>query len=677
MCCAPLFALTMSRTSWAQEQTFILPTPAPDAFRVYDIYQPLRRNNYDQALAAAVDNPAAYALIEWKRAQDEAITLTLDEAEDLVVRFSDWPRLDDIFENIERALAQNSDHIEVLDWFTRYPATTGLGKLRHGEALLAKAFVTEGTNSIRTGWIEANLSQSETRTLYGKYQSSLRAEDHEARLDRLLWARQWPAARAMYPYVSDGWRALAEARSALSHRRGNVDGMIRRVPEELQDHPGLMFERTRWRRRAGLHDGARDLLLQMDEFNVPDWVARRVWIERRFQARETLDANEPEIAYRLAARHGAVGGSAFADGEFMSGWIALRYLDRPARARDHFIEMWNGVSFPISRSRAAYWAGRAFLVLDEPANAQRWFELAARYHRTFYGQLAMLQLAEQPVMPGPVIYAPDEVAQQKLQDDPRARAAILAHWFDWDPESRALIRHLDEELSLTLPEHHRAVFDIAAQVDGLFTQVQLAKRAIRRGHAFDDVLFPTLPIPDNAHLPADIIHAIIRQESLFNQGITSRADARGLMQILPGTGRAEARKLGFSIDANDLYDPDINVVLGSSYLKGLIDRYDGSYIMAIAAYNAGPGRVNRWIRFYGDPRTGEIDPLDWIERIPFSETRNYVHRIMENLQVYRTLINGDQTLQLADDLRRGGPSRLPVLYDTDVLPPRPGGPATN
>ena len=447
----------------------------------------------------------------------------------------------------------------------------------------------------------------------------------------------WAAERQL-ERVDRDWKRLGAARLALMKRKPGVDAAIRRVPQALVRHPGLVFERIRWRRRAGKGSTARDLLLDPPaELGRPG----KWWPEQRYQIREAIGLDLFKDAWTIASRHGQVDRVPFSEAEWLAGWLALRFLDDPAAAEPRFAAMYERVRFPISRARAAYWAGRAAAAAGADARATDWFRLAARHPTVFYGQLAAgpagIDLRFPPTEP---LIAPD--LRARFEASPAVQAArLLGEAGDFDTLRRFVV-HLSERAAE--PGEHLLIARLAAAYGATHLSIEAARRASRRGV---DMIAYNYPVPfDGASVgraggapEAALLLGLARQESAMDPGAVSRAGALGLMQLMPRTARHVARTLGVAYSERRLtQDPSYNVRLGAAYLSDLLADYGGARALAVAAYNAGPSRVNAWLPKFGDPRDGATDPIDWIESLPFAETRNYVQRVLEGACVYRHVL---------------------------------------
>ncbi|PHQ71284.1 MAG: lytic murein transglycosylase [Sneathiella sp.] len=523
---------------------------------------------------------------------------------------------------------------------------------RYGEALLENGKQTKGKSWIKQAWSVGNFPKKLERHILKKHLALFTQADHEKRLDRLLWERGATAATRMLPYVSKGQKKLAIARIRLMKMAGNVDAAVNSVPVELQNDPSLIYERAKWRRRKSLHDGSRELLLQIDE-TVPK--AEKWWLERHIQARKLLAMGHVSDAYRLVSQHGLTEGGDFATAEWLSGWIALRFLGDHDVATKHFVRLFENVSFPISRARGAYWIGRTQLALNDTKKANFWFEIAARHYTTFYGQMALHEMGKRRLPLIPEINGPDaSILTAYAMDE---RVMVIRHLGELEKSKWAKSFLLKMAEDVSRPEEYTYLAALATEIGRPDYAISVAKRAHQLGTDLTEINWPTKSVDlDNPAIELPLILAITRQESAFAIDAISSAGARGLMQLMPATAKNVSKKLNVSYSKSLLTeDANYNTLLGSSYLGNLIDRYNGSYVLAIASYNAGPSRVRSWIKEWGDPRTGEIDMVDWIELIPISETRNYVQRVIENLQVYRQRLNRNRIslLQIDKDINRG------------------------
>lgn len=610
-----------------------------------------------RAVERTLGDASARRLLQWRRAASDPAA-TLSDLEMALEDLEGWPRLGVIRSEAEAKIdASGRTPGEIIAWFAKEPPRSGVGKVALAEALLAAGDRQKGEALLREAWRGHVLPPADQARILSRHGARLSRDDHAARVDFLLWRDQRSLAQALLPKLTEAERNLAVARIKLRGRHKGVDAAVNAVPSALTSDPGLLYERARWRRRAGLTNDALPLILDIPADAAPTVARDEIWVERRIHIGRVLERGDAKTAYELAAAHGLSSGVEFADAEWLAGWLALRRLNKPKLAAEHFARLDEGVSTPVSRARALYWRGRAAEELGEAAKAAEFFKAAAGETVTYYGQLAAARLggaALKAALPAPVSPTAEERAAFRAR--PLIRALILLGEMNQTTLFREFAYHIDDQLERPVDY---ALFAEIAQDRGMpDVAVRGAKAGLQRGVLEVDSAYPVIDLPTLPRQAPEeaLILALMRQESEFQPRAVSRAGARGLMQLMPATAKVTARQVGESFRANWLTDDaEYNIILGSRHLGELVDDFDGSYVLAAAAYNAGASRARRWLVDYGDPRGGKVDPVDWVESLPFSETRNYVQRILENVQVYRArLKDGEVAIELEEDLERGG-----------------------
>ncbi|MEL6316156.1 MAG: lytic transglycosylase domain-containing protein, partial [Pseudomonadota bacterium] len=624
--------------------------------RAVSLRRALRSGDLSAARGLA---PADAALLEdlaqWRKLakQDAPSFATLTE---FLRRRPDWPGATRLRAKAERAMPADLSDPAGLDFFAGREPATARGARRYGEALIATGRAALGERWIVRGWRDMSAAQAEEKTYLARH-AALLTPHGEARFERLVWTRAVSAARRQAARLKGGRRALVDARAALLARKRGVDRLIKRVPKSLSDHPSLLQARVRWRVRKGRYADAEAALRAADAAGALG--APAAWgRDRLVLSREALEDGRPEDAHAIAAGHGLRFGADFAALEWFAGWVALERLDQPEAAAQRFETMWRAVMTPISRSRAAYWAGAAAAADGDAAAAAAWRAKAAAYSNAYYGQLAADALGAPLAFSGPPAAAgAPRPAWSEAQRD-LARAAELLYAAGAASDARRFLTGLARLQSGAAALD--AVATIAAANGDARGRVKIGEIAYQKGVRLWDALYPTPSLAAfqqvaGADLEPELLLAIARQESRFDQTAVSSAGARGLVQLMPATARAMARRVGARYSKARLTsDPGYNLRLGAAFLKGLLESYRGSYILSIAAYNAGPGNVRAWIARFGDPRDPDVDPVAWVETIPFKETRNYVQRVLENVQVYRARLGGGAGARsLSADLARG------------------------
>ncbi len=576
-----------------------------------------------------------------------------------VRELEDWPRQITMRDRAEAVIGRSGLSANaVIAWFDAYPPVSGDGKIALADALFTKGRISDGERVLREAWRTSLLSRSVQNATERRYRTRLRQVDHQARVDFLLWNGYRTSANALLPKLPAGERRVAEARTALMARRRGVDRYVAAVPASLTEDPGLLYERARWRRRAGMTSNALPLLLAMDG-DVPKAASKKVWTERRIHIGRSLKERNYATAYELAANHGLQpGGAEFADAEWTAGWLALRKRGDLAAARNHFTQLATNVSTTISRSRALYWLGRTAEAAGEPEQARAHYAAAAQHMTTYYGQLAQETLVAggAPTARLPDVATPSDEDRLLFHAQDTVRALRMLAAADEPYLFRVMSFHLDD--SVSEPVDVALLAEIARAYGEPDIAVRGGKAGVARGALDPDAAYPVIDLPRLAKGAPEqaFVFALIRQESEFEPRAVSHAKAMGMMQLLPTTALRTARSLGESYRRNWLTDdPDYNIRIGSKHLADLSNRFEGSYVLMAAAYNAGGARARRWIRDYGDPRDPAVDAIDWVESIPFSETRNYVQRVLEAVAIYRArLDSGVVEPRLTADLRRGG-----------------------
>lgn len=597
--------------------------------------------------AAGIRQELPAKILQWLELSAHGNRYSFETISGFVLKNDNWPLRGTLRRRAEEALGSASPSKATLRWFDTYPTLTTDGKIRHIEALIALGDKEKAGKLIRETWIDANFGRVQERQFRKLYRKYLTGADDTARLDRLLWDGEITRAKRMIPQVDAATQKLAMARISLRAFQGGVDWHIRQVPAALQTDPGLVYERTRWRRRKGLDNDAYDLLK-----NVPPDAphASKWWVERSILARRLLEKGHVSEAYRLVKASGLTTGAKFVEAEWLAGWIALRHLEEPRTALSHFGRIEEQVSYPISKARGAYWVGRAAEAAGDLDAAAKSFQAASRHGTTYYGQLAAAR-SNNPVALTSSRVSPGKSDRAAFERDERVRAVRILNQIGARDHVRPFLDQLLSEA--TTPQRQVLIAELATEIGRQDFAVRTGRKAYRTGSPLPEIAYPVISMTGN-HPEQALLHAIVRQESNFDSGAVSHAGARGLMQLMPATARSVAKKLGVRYSPAKLVrDQNYNVKLGQAYLGQMINRFDGSYILAIASYNAGPSAAKRWVRQFGDPREPGVDVIDWVESIPYRETRNYVQRVIENLQVYRTRLGGPTVAEaIVQDLQR-------------------------
>lgn len=610
---------------------------------------------------------------QWKTLRDlEAPLPRFSEAYNFLKSHPGWPQ-----ERIIRARAEAAALLErsgdTQSFCTQFPPVTGRGMI----ACLQSGAGDAATRNdwLHQAWLNGDFNDDEERRILAAYGGQLKPAEHRARTDRLLYDGKTTQAKRMLPRIAPQYQLLAEARIALIDHAHNAVAKLHNVPQALRNDPGLMLSRIEWRAKQGLEDGVVELFLEAPA-NPP--YADRWWNLRASAAREALKEKKYDAALTILARHGDLRGENLADALFLKGWIRMEFKNDMRTAYKDFYSLYKETGTPVSKARAAYWAGRAASRNGNEDIAMQWYRIGARHPTVFYGQLSRAALIADsqthPVAPkanpaekdapAPVAALqplPDrlelsvtpamtEAARKAVEGSELAQVLPLAKADDARRMLPLFLKAMVDRANS--PEEIAVIAELAQRNASITGAVKVAKHALRKQIVLVKAGWPIIALPDAIGTEPALTLAIARQESEFDPVARSGADARGLMQLLPGTGAHMAKKLDLKYRASDLWEPKRNMTLGSHYLGRLVDGFDGSYILAIASYNAGPANVRKWVDRNGWPPKDEAGAVDWVESIPYAETRNYVMRVLENLQIYRQLRDPEHPLDLAHDLTR-------------------------
>ncbi len=613
----------------------------------------VHKDRADEAtnIERTISDPLARKLVEWVILRSDDSSVDFSRYAAFVAANPTWPSLVTLRRHAEAALWQQQvDAQTTLNYFRNQEPLSAKGYFALARALLVKGDVGRAATAVRTAWQFDGFSEMVEAQARTTFAGLITPADDKIRMDGRLYLEENDAALRAAQHLDPAQQAIAKARVAVNDEAGNARALLDAVPAAAQHDAGYMFSRIQWlRRNDRIQEAARWMLEaprdQEKLLDLDQW-----WIERRLIARKLLDLGDFKTAYAIA--DGAAtptSENARAEQQFTAGWIALRFLREPQLALPHFARIAEGVTNPITLARSFYWQGRAAQALGRASEALGYYEVAARFPTAYYGQLARAQLHLDAVTlrePPPAEHRPLELG----------RAFDILYAID----ERDLVAGMAADIAdkSTDGPGLATLAEIAVRHNDARATLLIGKAALGHGLPFERYAFPDFGIPDYRQIGPQVercvVYSIVRQESAFNTKVVSSAHALGLMQVTPGAGRNTARKFKVPFDQKRLLgDVAYNAELGTAELGDDINAYRGSYILAFVAYNAGPHRANQWIAQYGDPRDPRVDPVDWIERIPISETRYYVQRILENMQVYRARLENNPKLLIEADLHRG------------------------
>lgn len=614
----------------------------------YDIakksIQAMEKSQWTTALKNSKEakDKSIYNFIQWRHLLTTGNQATFYDYMTFIQNNKDYPRISRIKYLAEQKLS--TDKIspkKIINWFGINEPLSGYGMLVLGESFIQTGDSEKGIALIKRGWITAELSRDSMKSLSKKYRKYLDSKDYINRADYLAWENKYWDLKTMLPYLPKDYQLLYTARQILMSKSYGVDQAIKNVPQKFKNDAGLNHDRLKWRRKRGRIDSSLEILFSIK--NDKDYLVRpdKWWVERAIMTRALIYKNKYETAYKVASQHSLDKGSEFAEAEWLSGWIALSFLNDPILAVDHFNNFYQNVSYPISLARGAYWLGRSYEKIGDKRQSEDWYREATKYLTTYYGQLAFLKINPSQNF--------ELEEQADVKDDYRkyfynkelVKITHLLNELNKDKYTKNILRHLANDNIASGSEILAA--ELATNISRYDFAIQVSKLASYEKRFHNTFNYPIISVPQYVNgrkIPETaFILSLIRQESEFDMRANSHVGAQGLMQIMPYTAKLVAKQAKLPYSKSRLTsDPEYNINLGSHYIAGLILQYDGAYPFATAAYNAGPKRVKHWKKINKDPQKKQIDFVDWVELIPFKETRNYVQRVMENYNVYRYIL---------------------------------------
>jgi soluble lytic murein transglycosylase len=617
-------------------------------------------------------DPLADALVRWKQLEQSS-NYGFDDYARFLIAHPNWPSEMMLRKSAEAALQRSpASPTNVVAFFKRYPPLGDDAAVAYALALQATGDIDGAREQARDAWTTRTLSSDGEAKLLGAFAGAFKPIDYDKRMDMLLWRGATAAAARIDPYLSSVNRPLLDARLAFLTNSADAAGRDAATTGEDRSNPGFIAARATWLINTRQVAAARTYLAQPHRLSaqptlVTSWFrlllnqARGAAADGRY-AQAYAIASQVDDAYPagtdLSARPYAEK-DLYTDLVWLAGQTALNRLNNPRQAMAMFDRYSRPFDSPQTRPKGLYWAGRAAAKAGEQQTARSYFQRAAQYQDAYYGQLSAERLGLALKAPDPSPTAPvPEAERTAFYNREVVRAAeMLGTLGNWSDQSDFV-----RQIAVNAKSHsdHRLGIELSRALNRPDLGVMISRSALQSG--LDDYVaagYPTVPVPAVAQPYWTMVHAIARQESQFDRAIVSRAGAVGLMQLMPGTARETAGRLGLAYNATSLTDPTYNIQLGVNYFQRMFESY-GSYPLAIAAYNAGPGNVNKWLAANGDPRQGQVDMVDWIEAIPFTETRNYVQRVLENAVVYdlmnpgRAIAQGSAPLDWYLGRRPGG-----------------------
>jgi len=605
----------------------------------------MEKSNWSDAKKVAKKARAKtiYYFIEWRHLLTVGNRASFTDYKQFIEKLNDYPRLDRIKYLAEHKMSlKNQSPKEIIAWFNKYQPKSGFGKIILGESLIKSGSEEKGILLIKEGFITADLTRSDLKYFSKKFKKYLSSQDYIKRADYLAWENKHWDLKRMLRYLPKDYQNLYTARQLLMSKSYGVDTAIKKVPAKLKNDPGLNYDRLKWRRKRGRVDSSLEILLNIK--NNKDYMIRpdKWWVERSILARSLIYKKKFETAYKLTSRHGLSEGPEFADAEWMSGWIALSFLNDPLLAKNHFSKFYQNVKYPISLSRGAYWLGRTYEKLKNYEESNKWYLKGSEFLTTYYGQLSHMKIKPNEKFQLSELMKIDKDYAENFYKNKLVATIHLLNDLKKTKYTKYILRHLANDNVNKGSEILAA--KLATDISRFDFAIQVSKFASYQKRFHNKYNYPIISTPSKVgkrKIPeSSLILSIIRQESEFDTSANSRVGAQGLMQLMPYTAKTVSKQAKMNYSKSKLTkNPEYNINLGSFYIAGLILEYDGSYPFAIAAYNAGPKRVRYWKKINKNPQKKQVNYVDWIELIKFKETRNYVQRVLENYNVYRYILS--------------------------------------
>ena len=593
-------------------------------------------------IAKKAKDKSIYNFINWKHLLTTGNKASFYDYKVFIDKNAHYPRIDRLRYLAEHKLSTAKiSPKKIINWFENKDPLSGFGQMILGESFILIGEKSKGTKLIKKGWITADLTKNDLKFFRKKFKKYLNSEDYIKRADYLAWNNEYWDLRRTTKYLPKDYKLLYTARHILMSKGYGVDQAIKNVPEKFKNDAGLNYDRLKWRRKKGRVDSSVEILLKIK--NDKDYLImpEKWWIEREIISRALIYKKKYETAYKISSNHGMKEGSDFAAAEWMSGWIALSFLNDPLIAKDHFKNFYNNVNYPISTSRGAFWLGRSYEKLGDREQSRIWYSEAAKYLTTYYGQLAFLKLNPNEKFELNKDMLVDNKYRYIFFNKELVKIIYLLDELKKDKYTKFILRHLANDNIGKGSEVLAA--ELATSIERYDFAIQISKISSYQKRFHNKFNYPIISTPKTINgrkIPESaFILSIIRQESEFDLSANSHAGAKGLMQLMPYTAKLVSKQAKLPYSKSRLTkDPEYNINLGSHYIAGLILQYDGVYPFAVAAYNAGPNRVKYWKKLNKNPQKKQINYVDWVELIKFRETRNYVQRVLENYNVYRYIL---------------------------------------
>ena len=617
-----------------------------DYSRAKNIFNLIKKGKWISALQQTkkIKDKDFKNLVTWLYLKERGNQATFNDYKKFIDENSDYPRIGRLRYMAEhKIILENASPQIIINWFADAEPLSGTGRIKLGEAYLKINENELGRNLIKLGWVNADLSSRDVKYYRKKFNKILTVQDHLKRADHLAWNNKYWDLKRMLRYLPKKERLLYNARFILMTNSYGVDRAISDVPKEFINDLGLQYNRLKWRTKRNRLESSLEILRKFH--GEKTLIYPKLWWKLRENiTRDLIYAKKYKLAYEIASNHHLNEGPEYADAEWISGWLASSFLNKNELAVNHFQNFYKNVGYPISLARGAFWLGLVHEKLNNQEKAKKYYKESAKFTNTYYGQLSFNKIYSGRDFKLSSEFKVNNGYEKEFNSNRLIRHVKLLKEMDRTKFSKDILKHL-ANLDIEKGSEILAA-KLSTEIGRFDYAIQISKQASYKKRFINTYNYPIISTPEEINkkkMPSqELILAIIRQESEFDARANSYVGAQGLMQLMPSTAKLVARKLKTTYNKSLLKrDPSYNIKLGTYYFNSLLEDYDGVFPFAIGAYNAGPNRIKSWVRKYGDPNKGEIDFIDWVELIRFKETRNYVQRVIENINVYKYILNKD------------------------------------
>ena len=611
------------------------------------VFNAIKKKRWNEANKLAKNNEVLIKIVDWHFLKQNNSSKFFSKTNNFIKENPDWPQKKLFRKKIELFIDNNLSNKEIIRFFEENPPLSTKGAVNYIDALRKENGMDSVKDIARKTWIERKFTKRQSKDFYKKYKNILRVQDHIERIEKLTWIGRSYEARRMLPLVSKNKRNLYNAKIILRRRAGNADHAVSLINKELLSDPGIIYERLRWRRKSKLYKTAFELIDPLPN-NLK--YEKKWWLEISIIVRKLIENKEYQKAYNLIKDFSSKSSDLISESEWYAGWIAYEFLNLdPQIYINHFLNSYENTTHKGEKAKSAYWAGRSYEKINDKELSVLWYTNSSKFVTEFYGQLSFEKIKNnKPLITNEELYGKNLFIKEDLNfvksDIYKASELILAN--GTRKNAKVFISSLI--YNSKSPGQLQIIAKLSKDFDRLDLAIKAAKYAQKKNIYLYHYAYPQLANHKNIYkdVEKELVYGVIKQESAFDPKAISRVGARGMMQVMPATASKISKKIKLNYSKERLTsDPEYNIKLGSYYLYSLAEEYD-SYILALVGYNAGPRRIKRWVKKFGDPRKKNIDAVSWIEKIPIKETRLYVKIVLSNLQVYRQKNQSSKNLSI-------------------------------